>query len=40
MGELVGEDCSDYGLMVGVVGEVHKDGVCADVGVCSRVNPC
>ena len=40
MGELVGEDCLDYGLVVGIVGEVHEDGVSADVGVICRVNPC
>jgi hypothetical protein len=39
-GELVGEDCSDYSLMVGVMGEVHEDGISADVGVLCRVNPC
>jgi hypothetical protein len=36
--ELVGEDSFDYGLMVGVVGEVHKDGIGDGVGVFSRVN--
>ena len=40
MEELVGEDCSDYGLVVGIMGEVHEDGVVADVGVLCRVNPC
>jgi hypothetical protein len=40
VGELVGENCSDYGLMVGVVGEVHEDGIGANVGVFSRVDPC
>ena len=40
MGELVVENCSDYGLMVGVVGEVHEDGIGVDVGVFSRVEPC
>ena len=40
MGELVGENCSDYGLMVGVLGKVHEYGIGADVGVFSRVSPC
>ena len=39
MGELVCEDCLDYGLMVGVVEKVHENCIGADVGVCSRVNP-
>ena len=29
----------DFGIMVGVVGKVHEDGVGADVGILSRVNP-
>ena len=40
MDERVGENCFDYGLMVGVVGEVHEDGIGVDVGVFSRVNSC
>ena len=40
VGELVGENCSDYGLVVCVVGEVHEDGIGVDVGVFGRVNPC
>ena len=39
VGKLVGEDCLDYGLMVGVVGNVHDDCIRVDVGVFSRVNP-
>jgi hypothetical protein len=39
VGELVGEDCLDYGLMVGVMGEVHENCIGADVGVFGRVNP-
>ena len=40
MGELVGEDCSNCSLMVGIVGDVHEDGVNADVGVLCRMDPC
>ena len=40
MGELVDEDCSDYGLVVAIMREVHEDGVRADVGGLCRVNPC
>jgi hypothetical protein len=32
VGELVGEDCSDYGLAVGIMRDVHEYGVGADVG--------
>ena len=32
VGELVGEDCSDDGLVVGIMGEVHEDGVGDDIG--------
>ena len=39
MDELVGEDCFDSGLMVGIVGKVHEDGICTGVGILSRVNP-
>ena len=37
LGELVGEDREDRGLVVGVVRQVHIDRVCADVGVLGRV---
>ena len=37
MGELVGEDREDSGLVVDVVGEIYVDRVCADVGVFVRV---
>ena len=40
MSELVGEDCSDYGLVDGIVREVHEEGVGAEVGVLCQVNPC
>jgi hypothetical protein len=40
VGELVGEDYSDYGIVIGIVREVHEDGVGADVGVLCRVSPC
>jgi hypothetical protein len=39
VGELVGEDCSDYALVVGIMREVHEDGVGTDVGVLCRVDP-
>ena len=39
MNELVGENCFDYGLIVGIVGKVHEDGIGADAGIISRVNP-
>ena len=37
--ELVGENCFEYGRIVGVVWKVHEDGIGADVGILSRVNP-
>ena len=37
--ELVEENCFHYGLVVGIVRKVHEDGICADVGVLSRVDP-
>ena len=40
MGEMVGEDRSDYGRVVVIMREVHEDGVRAYVGVICRVNPC
>jgi hypothetical protein len=40
MGEMTREDCSDCSLVVGIVRDVHKDGVSADVGVLRRMNPC
>ena len=40
VGELVVENCSDYGLMACVVGKVHEDGISDDVGVSSRVDLC
>ena len=40
VGELVGEDNSDYDLVVGIVGEVHEDVVGVGVGVLCRVYPC
>ena len=39
MDELVDENSFYYGLMVGVVGKVHEDGIGADVEVLSRVDP-
>ena len=38
MGEMVGEDREDRGLVVDVVREVHVDRVGSDVGVLGRVN--
>ncbi len=38
VGELLGEDRLEYDHMIGVVGEVHKNYVGADVGVFSRVD--
>ena len=37
MGESVGEDREDGGLVVCVVGEVHVDRICVDVWVFGRV---
>ena len=39
VGELVGEDCSDHDLVVGVTRKVQEDDVVVDVGVFCRVNP-
>ena len=37
VGELVGRDLKDGGVVVVVVGEIHVDRVCADVWVFGRV---
>ena len=36
---MIVEDCSDSGLVVNMVREVHVDCVGADVGVFGRVDP-
>ena len=38
MGELVGEDSSEYGRVVDLMRKVHEDGVGVDVRVLRRVN--
>jgi hypothetical protein len=35
--ELVGEDRLDYGIVIGVMGEVHENYVGADVRIFSRM---